>query len=137
MTTQQYVFRVVEVAQVVDGDTYSLRVDVGFHLSAVIRCRLLGWDCPELHGPTAHEREEARAAATTAASWLDQAAGTLWVRTEKNADDFGRWLGEVWADGPVGPIHLGEALAKLQLATPWPTRWREVSGYPSSGTAQA
>lgn len=127
MTTLDYVFRVQEVDKVVDGDTYRLRVSVGFHLTALITVRLDGWDCPELHGPTARERAAAIAARDVAAAWLQAHTGTLFVHTEPDPDSFGRWLGDLWTDlDDRSVVHLGDALARLELATPWPTRWRDV-----------
>jgi micrococcal nuclease len=132
MTTAPYVYRVANVVRVVDGDTYDLALDVGFRVLMTLRIRLLGYDCPESRKGSAFERGAASSAKAEAAAWfasvdLAPAGGVLWVRTEKDPDDFGRWLGEVWMEDDRGgrPTLLGNWLRSLSLASVWPKRWRE------------
>lgn len=69
---------------------------------------------------------QAKYATGYADAWLLGTPGTLWVRTEPDPDDFGRWLGEVWAEDEDGTKRLlGEYLRGLGLASVWPTRWRD------------
>jgi endonuclease YncB( thermonuclease family) len=129
MTTKQYVYRVTEIVKVTDGDTYWLRVDCGFRQEILIDCRLDGWDCPESNRGSAYEKQRAHVATRVATDWLTAAlAKGLWIHTEKDPDDFGRWLGELWTETDDGGVadHLGLALASQRLASAWPTRWREV-----------
>lgn len=131
VTTQDYVYRVTEVTRVVDGDTYWLRLDVGFRQEQLTEIRLYGVDCPERHRGSVFEKAEAKRATQEAEEWLAgaHARGVLWVRTHKDPDDFGRWLGEVWADNdtvPEGREMLGDYLKDIGLATTWPTRWHDV-----------
>lgn len=136
--TERYVFRVLG-AQVIDGDTYRLEIDPGFRLTTVQPVRLDGWDCPEKH-PVAIRRpgveslqaevDAALKAQRIASFWFHDAFQTrpVWVRTKKDPDSFGRWLGTIWVDDPIGPdfnADLGEELAANQLAVPWPQRWWE------------
>ena len=135
MTTRAYIFRIVNVARVLDGDTYDLVVDVGFHLHAMIRVRLLGWDTPERTKGSDFEKAEGLRAKAAAEAWLGtlHLGGSFWVRTEKDTDSFGRWLGDVWCETETGDVeHLGAALALDRLATPWPQRWRELYDSPAS-----
>ena len=126
MTTQQYVYRIVKVVKVTDGDTYWFELDVGFRMTALVNIRLSGWDCPERTKGSLYERQQAKYATGYADAWL-LTAKTLWVQTQPDPDDFGRWLGIIWTEAADGtPSYLGNYLAGLQLATPWPTRWREV-----------
>jgi len=82
-------FPVLSVERVVDGDTVDLLVDVGFHLTAVQRFRLLGVDTPERGQPGWAEASEALA------NWFKMSwAGELRVISRKS-DSFGRWLGDV------------------------------------------
>lgn len=126
--TIPYVYPVSEVVRVVDGDTYWLRLDVGFRETLLVNVRLSGFDCPELRSGSAYERAQGAVARDFAASFFRDLAGDhLYIRTEKDPDDFGRWLGDVWIDPPDGTaVHLGARLYELNLATRWPTRWREV-----------
>ena len=122
--TREYVQRVTEVVRVVDGDTYHLRVSLPFYLSAVITVRLDGFDCPEINSGTVAERNAGQVAKSIAAGFLTQP--TLWVRTEKDPDNFGRWLGDVWSEDADGnQTHLGDTLRAQGLASIWPTRWHE------------
>lgn len=139
MTTQAYVYRVAEVVKVTDGDTYWLRLDVGFRALLLIDCRLLGWDAPEMNRGSAFEKQRARVAQQVATDWLTAAiVKGLWIRTEKDPDDFGRWLGDLWTENADGSVadHLGLALASQSLASAWPTRWHEVydTTIPPKGT---
>ena len=77
----------VKVERVIDGDTVQLLVDLGFHLTASMRFRILGVDTPERGQPG-----WAEATAFTRA-WLEQSPG-LTAATEK-ADSFGRWLADL------------------------------------------
>lgn len=128
MTTKDHVYEVYAAAAV-DGDTYDLTVDVGFHLSATVRVRLLGYDTPERHRGTPFEREEAARATGVAELWWSGLGGErwrYWVRTHKG-DSFGRWLAEVWREDEAGVgDRVGDVLAATGLATPWPNRWRDA-----------
>lgn len=132
MTSKQYVYRVSEVVKVTDGDTYWLRVDVGFRETILVNIRLNGYDCPERNRGTQHEKTEAIRAKSIATEFLEPITpipdSSLWVRTERDPDNFGRWLGDVWleSDGDQWPErHLGAELRSQGLASIWPTRWRD------------
>lgn len=122
-TIEAYVYRVKDVLSVIDGDTYYLRLDMGFHIAATVSVRLLGYDTPELRSGTTYEKERGKEARALAQKWLDEEvlAGRVYVKTEKD-DSFGRWLGIVFSgDGRL----LGDALRAEGLASVWPERWRE------------
>jgi endonuclease YncB( thermonuclease family) len=125
MTDRQYVYRITEVVKVTDGDTYWLKVDVGFRMEALINVRLLGFDCPERNKGSEFERARGKVATTLTWSWLSTREVTYWVRTEKDPDDFGRWLGEIWFEDGTTTVHLGDHLRNYRLASVWPTRWRD------------
>lgn len=127
MIAPSYDYRVAEVVKVTDGDTYWLRLDVGFRALVLVDVRLNGYDCPESNRGSTFERERARAARELAAGFLDAGilADDLRVVTAHDPDDFGRWLGDVYRTGVDVNSHLGELLLNAELATVWPTRWRE------------
>lgn len=115
-----YFYKVRSVHRVVDGDTYDLEIDLGFHQYGILRFRLLGVDTPEKYGRNASE--DGQVATDFAASWLDLHDGHLTVHTQKS-DSFGRWLADVMYDDPDGTIHhLSDALLEAGLATPWVRR---------------
>lgn len=137
---RQYVYRVVEILKITDGDTYWVYVDVGFRETKLIEVRLNGYDTPEsaprsekyvkrgldvmeAAARQAIERDRAAQAKALANAYLVSALqrDDLWVKTYK-ADDFGRWLADVWTEGTTT---LGEQLHSAGLASVWPTRWHE------------
>lgn len=130
-TTIPHVYPVTEVVKVTDGDTFWLRVDVGFRESLLAEIRLLGWDTPELRKGTPTERQMGKVASVFTGDWLlrPRDPGRMYVHTEPDPDDFGRWLGDVWfePEDENEPIdHLGEALFHEGLDVAWPKRWHEV-----------
>lgn len=125
--SELYVYRIRRLVRVVDGDTYDLVLDAGFHLSYAHRFRLFEWDTPEVRAGTDWEKQQAGVATTAVVDWFanHQPLNQLRVRTHK-ADSFGRWLADVFHLGEDGQVSdLGDHLAGLELATAWPTRWRD------------
>lgn len=115
-----YTYR-AELVRVVDGDTYDLKIDVGFHSTFASRFRLSGYDTPEMRSGSDFEKEKAREATEFAREWWKRRLDVAYVRTHKS-DSFGRWLAEVYDEDHRT---LGRSLAALDLAVPWPMRWHE------------
>lgn len=44
-----YTYKVLEIVKVIDADTIDLRLDLGFEVSKIVRCRLARIDAPELN----------------------------------------------------------------------------------------
>lgn len=106
-------------AKVVDGDTYDLEVDVGFHVVVRSRFRLRGFDTAELNSVDAELRTLAVNAKLTASFKLRVGVKEEWplrVRTYKNSDHFGRWLCDVYYMEAGEERNLGEELEKAGLA---------------------
>lgn len=76
-----------KVLRVVDGDTLSVTIDLGFKTHAVRTLRLIGVDTPERGKPGYNA---AKAFATSTVLGKD-----VYVQTYK-ADSFGRYLADVW-----------------------------------------
>lgn len=74
----------ITVDRWVDGDTFDGRVDLGFHLTAAIRFRLLGVDTPERGDPGYVEARHCAEAACP--------PGTALVGETVKGDKYGRWL---------------------------------------------
>jgi len=107
-----YIYQ-ASLVKVVDGDTIDALVEVGFHLTAKLRLRLLGVDAAELSSPDPAER----AKAIEAKRWLAQQLsiqGSFLIRTEKS-DSFGRYLADVY----LGDIHMNKLMVDLGIAAPW------------------
>lgn len=99
MPAPRWLFR-ARAERVVDGDTLDIVLDQGLRTTRAERIRLLGMDCPEVHGAT---QADGDAATTYTRQWLPISAPGTWplvVETAKG-DAFGRWLARVWrvADG--------------------------------------
>lgn len=90
-----YVYR-AEVLDVHDGDTFKLRVDLGFRCAVTIQCRLHGVNCPELNTP------EGKAARAFVASLLGASGGAgsvydpVVIESYKDQRSFERWVCDVW-----------------------------------------
>lgn len=128
MTTKQYAYRPKAIEKVTDGDTFWLHLDVGFRGSLLVCIRLDGYDCPELHSTSQAERDAALRAKEVTAKFLTDNLQTIWVQTEKDPDNFGRWLGDVYSEVGETVTALGDVLKEQGLATVWPTRWHEQYG---------
>lgn len=131
--TKDWTFVVVGVVKVTDGDTFWLRLDVGFRQVQLTHLRLADYDTPEVYGRKSDfELFKARQATAFVAEWLDwhldSADVYVMATTRKDPDSFGRWLATLTAyDLASGRrlSSLGEQLREAELASIWPTRWRE------------
>lgn len=83
--------------RVVDGDTYHLRVDLGFYVALSIPGRLHGVDCPELKTP---EGKEARDYVKTLL-FTDVGPTPLVVQSFRDEQSFARWVVNVWLPDDV------------------------------------
>src|SRR5215207_1776892 len=127
MTTQQYVYKITSLLRVVDGDSIWLYLDGGFRMTLLVNLRLAGVDCPEMNSRSEYERLRAREAKAMTTQFLTLGGDkTWWVLTEKDPDSFGRWLGTIWREDFESAEFLGDVLVAAELATRWPTRWRDV-----------
>jgi endonuclease YncB( thermonuclease family) len=109
-SARDYVYRVVGVRKVVDGDTYDLVLDLGLYLQTTQRVRLLGVNAPEARTP------DGPAATAFAAEWLAAHLPDLHCQTFKS-DSFGRWLGIVTAGD--GTVDLATSMLAAGVAVPY------------------
>jgi len=105
----------VTVIRIIDGDTVYLNVDMGFHASLVIDCRLEGINAPELHGTTKEAGLASKAELERTLS-----LGPLRVKTTKS-DSFGRWLGRLFVNLQDGTIlDVNDHMLSTGFAVPYP-----------------
>ena len=99
MRLEPYVYKVVSVDKVVDGDTFYLTVDLGFHVYHRIKVRLQGVDAPEIFRPVNEaEKKAGLAARDFVERWLKQ--GRLIIKTYKDrTGKYGRYLADVYREG--------------------------------------
>ena len=89
--TPAYRYRAT-LSRVIDGDTYVLRVDLGFRVSADLTFRLRGYD--------AAERADACGPSETAqARRLLEGASEIVVESYKDTQTFARWVADIYVDG--------------------------------------
>ena len=89
--TPVYRYR-AELLRVIDGDTYLLDVDLGFHVHANQTIRLRGVNCPEMSTPAGKY-------AKGYVRGLFAATDELVVETYRDKQTFARWVADVWLDG--------------------------------------
>lgn len=94
MPPQLWTYR-ARAERVVDGDTIDVVWDLSRQTHCTDRLRLLGLNCPEVHGPT---REAGLASAAFTADWLRQAGAAEWplILSTHKSDAFGRYLALVF-----------------------------------------
>ena len=105
-----------EVVKVVDGDTLDLIIDLGFRTYVRHRVRLYGIDTPETYGVKKHSEEwTAGMAAKDRLVELLQSDNDNVIKILTHKDKtgkFGRWLVEIFVDGPQGSVHVNEVLVE-------------------------
>lgn len=81
----------VEILRVVDGDTFKVEIDVGFHLKKRTMIRLLGVDTHEIYkGKGTEEYRKGIEEKRFAEQWIEN-QDFLGIRTARTGS-FGRWL---------------------------------------------
>ena len=102
------------VVRVIDGDTIVMDVDLGFSISTRQTIRVLGVNCPEMHGAT---KEAGLRAKECTVAWLMQAGPDIQIRTilQKEKDSFRRILADVCS----GRESLSAALLSAGHAIPF------------------
>lgn len=83
--------------EVHDGDTYRLRVDLGFRVFMVINARLHGVDAPELRTKEGiSSRDYVKLILTPS-----DGPTPLVVQSFKDEQSFARWVTNIWLPGDV------------------------------------
>ena len=114
----------VKVLRVVDGDTLVAEISLGFYASFRATLRLVGINCPEMHGPDA---EKGKAAKAYVEQTVEKHGPWMLARIRK-ADSFGRWLAELEIPGTNGLL-VNTDLMTAGYAVPFMTEKTEQS-YP-------
>ena len=94
-TKPVYIYRVVKVVKVVDGDTIDVLLDVGFHTYLQKRLRFLKIDTWEVRG---EEREQGLIAKARLIELLEE-SDAVYVQTVMDArGKYGRVLAWLWTE---------------------------------------
>jgi endonuclease YncB( thermonuclease family) len=84
-----------DILKAVDGDTFDIRIDLGFSISYAVRIRLKGINCEELKDIEPKNKELAIKAAELGASYVGKRATVI----VHERDKYGRWVSDLIIDG--------------------------------------
>jgi len=80
-----------KLVRVIDGDTFEIRVELGFYVSTVQRFRLAKVDAPERRGS---DRAAGLVATNFCVDWFGSRLGLVLVKCF-GTDKYGRWVADV------------------------------------------
>ena len=126
---QQFLFKIIEFENY-DGDTFTLRLDVGFSMNWLGAVRISGVDTPEMRGGTDLSKAAGRLAKEVAAQFVDKGmagrgAYFLSEALQKKSMKFGKYgrpLGDIYRyAGDTGDTveKLTVHLVRKRLAVPY------------------
>ncbi len=98
-----YTYHIKEIVKNYDGDTVTVVIDLGFHITRKETIRLLGIDTEELRGGTDETKTRGKAAKARLAELL--AMGNVYIVTEQDdTGKYGRLLGWLYTELSDGKI---------------------------------
>ena len=109
----RYRYENIEIVDVYDADTITVRVELGFKVTTLEKFRLARINAFEVRGIEKQKGVEAR-------NWLENTLANakekkqkIWIETFKDATEkFGRYLAELY----VGSKNINDELVKLKHA---------------------
>lgn len=102
-----------------DGDSFDLKLDLGFHLFVFRQCRLHGIDTPELRGGTALSKQAGYLARDWSRKWVEYAIndeGAVF-RSLNYTGKYGRPLGDIVR--VADEVSLVQTLIEQRLGVPY------------------
>jgi micrococcal nuclease len=113
-----YEYRVQKVLRTYDGDTMTVRLDLGFDVTKVEKIRLAFIDAPELKGEEHDKGIESRDWLRAKVKEAEDNNYTIVVRTLKdNKGKYGRYIGIIYING----IDINQQMMAEGLAIPYAT----------------
>jgi len=110
----QYTAKIINI---VDGDTFDVEIDLGFHIKLIQRVRLDGVDTPELNSSDVETRQRARLAK---AFIINLDSPNVSLETVKSKDKYGRYLAKVTYQNSEGMyVDLAGELIEKGFAVPY------------------
>ena len=106
-----YVYRAV-VISVYDGDTITVRIDLGFNVTKIEKLRLFGINAPEVRGDDRTLGLISRDMLRTLILNKDVIVKTY--RDKKGK--YGRYLADIFIEQETGPMNVNDWLVKENLA---------------------
>lgn len=116
-----FLYPVVDVLDVYDGDTCTVLLDLGFGLYKQGKVRIVGVDTPEVRGWQKQAGFIVRDMVTLV---LDECPGPIHYHSHKDRDKYGRMLGDLHN----GDFWLSEWLVKSGYALPYGGGKRDTEG---------
>lgn len=105
MKKQEYIFDKVVPVRVVDGDTFYLEVDLGFHVKVTESFRLKGVDTPEIYRPRNEaELKHGQEAKKFVEETLFNEKNHITLQSYKTGL-YGRWEADVTIEKEDGSLH--------------------------------
>ena len=100
------------ITKVIDGDTVSATVDLGFDILHRINIRLYGINAPELHGAT---KEAGLKSKARLVELIENKMVIIESKSYNDEDKYGRSLAIIYKDN----ININDLLVKENLAVPY------------------
>ena len=105
MHKREYIFDKVVPVRVVDGDTFYLEVDLGFHVKVTESFRLKGIDTPEIYRPRNEaELKHGQDAKKFVEELFFNEKNHITLKSHKSGL-YGRWEAEVIIEKEDGSLH--------------------------------
>lgn len=82
-----------QVIRVIDGDTFEVKIDLGFHISIVEKIRLYGVDTPEIRTRSKSEKEKGLEAKKFVEDVFNNSSTNLKIKSY-GRDKYGRILAD-------------------------------------------
>jgi len=106
------------VIEVLDGDTITVTIDLGFKLTYSTPVRFFGINAPEVHSTNAKEKSDGLKAKAKLTELL--AGKIVTLRTVKPNDKYGRYLADVYlSGGGLQEKSVNQQMIDLGFCKPW------------------
>ncbi len=96
--------RRARLIRVIDGDTYEMRIDLGYRVEGRFHIRVRGLDAPELDTPAGHE------AKALAERLFAAHPDRIVVQSYKDRQSFARWVADVYVNGTSMVELMGQTM---------------------------
>lgn len=97
MPENLYLYKILQVVSIYDGDTLTVEIDLGMNISRTETIRLYGIDTPELRGTSRNSGLESRDYLRSIINSAEEEHLDIYIRTYKDkGDKYGRLLGEIF-----------------------------------------
>lgn len=108
-----YEYKIAEIKNIYDGDTFIAKVDLGFGVTKEEKFRMAHINAPELKSPTYEQGKKSRDYLRNRLQTAFEAKKTIIIKTFKDSKGkYGRYIAEIFIDN----VSINEELVTLGLA---------------------